>query len=138
MYYYFIDEQIDKKEYNKLPLTQALRIDKRGYHEMFLSVLAHEIQIIEIFYYRNPYTHLSILLSIYILELCLDLTLNCFLYNEYVVSEKYNNNGKIGFLTSLSLSFMSNIFSGLIIYIISKLANYAEILEIIIIEGVKK
>ena len=135
---YFIDQQIDKKEYNSVPFTQALRIDKRGCHEMFLSVLAHEIQIIDIFYYRSPYTHLSILLPIYIFELCLDLTLNCFLYTEDVVSEKYNNDGSIGFFTSLSLSFMSNIFSGILTYIVGKLADYTDAFELLIKEAIKK
>ena len=135
---YISDEQVDKKEYNSIPYNQALRIDKRGCHEMFLSVLAHEIQIIDIFYYKNPYTHLSILLSIYIFELCLDLTMNCFLYTEEVVSEKYNNDGSIGFFTSLSLSFMSNIFSGLITYVVGKLADYADAFELMIKETNKK
>ena len=126
------DDTIDKKEYNVIPYTQALRIDKRTYFQMFLSVLAHEIKIVDIFYYKNPFSHLSIILSIYIFELCLDLTLNCLLYTDDVVSEKYNNNGSIRFFTSLSLSFMSNIFSSIIAYIVGKLADYAEIFEFIV------
>ena len=135
---YISDEQVDKKEYNSIPFSQALRIDKRGYPEIFLSVLAHEIQIVEIFYYRNPFNHLSILLSLYIFELCLDLSMNCFLYTDDVVSEKYNNNGSIGFFTSLSLSFMSNIFAGIITYIVARLAEYANAFELIIKETIKK
>ena len=129
---------MDKKELNNVPFTQALRIDKRNYAQMFWSVLAHEIQIIEIFYYKNVYTHLSITLSIYIFELCLDLTLNCILYTDDVVSEKYNNNGSIGFFTSLSLSFMSNIFASIIAFIVAKLGNYADVFEYIIKDTVKK
>ena len=99
---------------------------------MFLSVLAHEIKIIDIFYYKNPFSHLSLVLSIYIFELCLDLTLNCLLYTDDVVSQKYNNNGSIKFFTSLSLSFMSNIFASIIAFIVGKLADYSEVLEIIV------
>ena len=135
---YINDEEVDKKEYNAIPYSQALRIDKRGYPEMFLSVLAHEIQIVEIFYYRNKCTHLSILLSLYIFELCLDLTMNCFLYTEDVVSEKYSNDGSIGFFTSLSLSFMSNIFSGIITHIVGRLADYTDAFESMIKETIKK
>ena len=105
---------------------------------MFFSVLAHEIRIIEIFYYKNPFTHLTILLSIYIFESCLDLTMNCFLYTEDVVSEKYHNNGSIEFFTSLSLSFMSNIISGLITYIVGKFADYTEAFELLTKEVVPK
>ena len=99
---------------------------------MLLSVLAHEIDIVDIFYYRNPFSHLSIILSLYIFECCLDLALNCLLYTDDVVSEKYNNNGSIKFFTSLSLSFMSNIFAGIIAYILGKLAGYEDFLEFII------
>ena len=134
----YIDDEVDKKELNNVPFTQALRIDKRNYAQIFLSVLAHEIQIIEIFYYKNVYTHLSITLSIYVFELCLDLTLNCILYTDDVVSEKYNNNGSIGFFTSLSLSFMSNIIASIIAFIVAKLANYADVFEYIIKDAVKK
>ena len=124
------DEKINKKELNSIPYTQALRIDRRNFMEILLSVLAHEIQIIDIFYYQRMYTHLSITLSIYVFELCLDLTLNCLLYTDDVVSEKYNNNGSIGFFTSLSLSFMSNIFASIIAYIVGLLADYGDFLEL--------
>ena len=127
---YYNDESVDIKELNDIPYTQALRIDHRNWFNMFKSVFAHEIEIINIFYYKNPYTHLSIVLSIYVFELCLDLTLNCLLYTDDVVSEKYNNNGSIGFFTSLSLSFMSNIFASIIAYLVAKFSDYAGTLEL--------
>ena len=138
LFRYLNDDEIDIKELNNIPYGQALRIDNRTYFQMFLSFLFHEIQIVDIFYYRNPFTHLSIILSIYIFELCLDLTLNCLLYTDDVVSEKYNNNGSIKFFTTLSLSFMSNIFAGIIAYIVGQLAEYSEFLEIIIKDVVFK
>ena len=125
-------DNLNSRELNILPYSQALRTDKRNYFQIFLSVLSHEIKIISIFYYRHPYEHISIILSEYILELCLDLTFNCFLYTEDVISEKYNNNGSIRFFTTLSLSFISNIISSIIAYFLWKLANYAEFLEFII------
>ena len=135
---YTIDKQVDKKELNEIPYSQALRIDDRNYFEMLLSVLANEINIISIFYYRNPYNHLSITLSIYIFELCLDLTLNCFLYTDDVVSQKYHNDGSIEFFTSLSLSFMSNIFACIITFIVGKLADYGDSLQFILKDNTKK
>ena len=125
-------EKIEKKDLNELTYNQALRIDKRNYFQMFLSVIFHEIKIISIFYYKHPYEHLSIILSLYIFELCLDLTLNGLLYTEDVISEKYNNNGSIKFFTTLSLSFISNIISSIISYFLSKLIQYADFLELII------
>ena len=135
---YMVDKHINKKELNTVPFTQALRIDKRSFWEIFLSVLAHEIDIVDIFYYKNSLTHISINLSIYVFELCLDLTLNCLLYTDDVVSEKYNNNGSITFFTSLSLSFMSNILASIIAYVIGKLAEYGEIMELLLKDVVIK
>ena len=123
---------VDSRELNIMPYPQALREDKRSCFKIFLSVISHEIKIISIFYYKHPYDHLSIILSHYFFELCLDLTLNGLLYTEDVISEKYNNNGSIRFFTSLSLSFFSNIISSIICYFVSKLAEYAEFFEFII------
>ena len=126
------DNEVDEKDFNTIPFTQALRIDKRNFFKMFISVLAHEISIINIFYYKNPFRHLSIILSIYIFELSLDLALNCLLYTDDVVSKKYHNNGSIEYITSLSLSFISNVFASLISSILGILSNYDEVMENII------
>ena len=126
------NEIVEAKEINTIPYFQALRTDKRNYAQIFLSVMYSEIKIIRIFYYKNTFEHLSIILSEYIFELCLDLTLNCILYTEDVISEKYNNNGSIKFFTTLSLSFVSNIISSIICFIICKLSDYAFFFEMII------
>ena len=132
------DDKIDKKDYNKIPFTQALRIDKRNYFEMFLSFLANEIEIVKIFYYRDPYTHISITLSLYVFESCLDFTLNCFLCNDDVVSQKFHNYGSIKILTSLTLSLMSNILSSTIVFLLEKLVEYGDVLEYIVKEIYKE
>ena len=126
------DDEIEKREYNNMPYLKALRIDKRSNLEIIISVFANEIGFLNLFCYRNPYSHLSLTISIYLFELLLDLTLNCFLYTDDVVSEKYHNDGNLSMFTSLSLSFISNIISSIAVFIIAKLTNYAEILEIII------
>ena len=135
---YANDNEVDEKDLNTIPFTQALRIDKRNYFKIFISVLAHEISIIDIFYYKNHFRHLSITLSIYIFEISLDIALNCLLYTDDVVSQKYHNNGSIKFITSLSLSFISNLFASFISFILDKLSNYDELLENIIKNVVTK
>jgi hypothetical protein len=132
------DVDIEQKQLNEIPYTQAIRIDNRNAFKTFGTVLANKIEIINIFYYRDENVHLSLSLSIYIFSLLLDLTLNCFLYTDEVVSEKYHNNGELEFFTSLSLSFMSNIFSGIIVYVIAKLTQFSEFLELIKKEVVDK
>ena len=126
------DDEVDKREINGVPFRQALRIDKRSICQILVSVFINEIGFLNLFLYRNPYSHLSLSISIYLFELLLDLTMNCFLYTDDVVSEKYHNNGELSMLTSLSLSFISNIISSIIVFIISKLTNYVDIIEAII------
>ena len=126
------DNSVDKKEINNVPYTQALRIDKRNFLDIYLSVLYNEIKFINIFYYKNPYVHLSLPVSIYFFSELLDFGINCFIYSDDEVSEKYHNNGSLKVFTSLSLSFLSNIFSNIIVFIISKLTNFSEIIEIMI------
>ena len=125
------DDDVEQKELNEIPYTQAIRIDNRNIFKIFGTVFANKIEIISIFYYRDENVHLSLSLSIYLFSLLLDLTLNCFLYTDDVVSEKYHNNGELEFFTSLSLSFMSNIFSSIIVYIIAKLTQFSEFLDLI-------
>ena len=132
------DNEVDKKDLNIIPYYQALRLDNRNYFEMFLSFLANEIEIIKIFYYRNNYEHISITLSLYIFESCVDFTLNCFLCNDSVVSQKYHNNGSIEFITSLTLSCLSNMISSLLVFLIGKLNDYGYYLEYILKEIFKK
>ena len=125
-------ETIEYKEFNTIPYFQAIKSDDRSYAQIFLSMIYSEIKIIRIFYYKNNFEHMSIILSEYAFELCLDLTFNCLLYTEDVISEKYNNDGNIRFFTTLSLSFMSNIISSIICSIISKLSDYVFFFEVII------
>jgi len=131
------DKIVDKKEINHVPYSQALRIDRRDYLQILISVLANEIQIISIFYYNNPYLHLSLSSSMYFFQLLMDLTLNCFLYTDEYISEKYKN-GELKIITSILLSTMSNIFTYFISYFICELLNFTELLEMIIKFVVKK
>ena len=126
------DEEIEKRELNEIPFQQALRIDDRNFFEILLSILMSKIGLLNLFCNRSPYIHLSLTISIYLFELLLDLTLNCFLYTDDVVSEKYHNNGSLSMFTSFSLSIISNIIASIFCAIISNLADYSEIFESII------
>ena len=103
------DDEIEKREINNIPFTQALRIDKRSFFQIFVSVITNEIGALNLFFYINPYSHFSLTFAIYLFELLLDLTMNCFLYTDEVASEKYHNDGQLTLLTSLSLSLIANI-----------------------------
>ena len=60
--------------------------------------------------------------------------MNCLLYNDYAVSQKYHNNGTLEFITSLIISLLSNIFTSILIHFKNFLTNYPNFLEAIIKE----
>ena len=97
------DNEIEGNELNDIPFRQALRIDKRSFPEIIVSVFIKEIEILSLYFYRNPYSHFSLILSIYLLESLLDLTMNFILYSDDVVSQKYHNDGRLSIITSLTL-----------------------------------
>ena len=59
--------------------------------------------------------------------------MNCFLYSDDVVSEKYHNNGSLSMVTSFTLSIISNIISSIIASIVSHLTDFSELFEAIVV-----
>ena len=88
-----------------------------------------KIDIISIIVYPEEFTHRSLLFSIYLLDFLFNYFMNALFYSDDVVSQKYHNNGNLDFVTSLTLSLASNIISSIIVWIITKLTNYHEILQ---------
>ena len=130
---YINDEDIKESELNDIPYQQALRIDDRDCLKIYLSVFLDKVGILNLFFYRSPYTYLSLTFNVYLFELLLDLTLNCFLYTDEVVSEKYHNNGNLSMITSFTLSIISNIISSIIVSIIANLTDYSFLLDAILV-----
>ena len=127
------DEDIKESELNEIPYQQALRIDKREFCQICLTVFFNKVGILNLFFYRNPYTYLTLTINVYLFELLLDLTFNCFLYSDDVVSEKYHNDGNLSIITSFTLSIISNIISSIIVSIISNLTDYSILLDAILV-----
>ena len=126
------NEEIKEDEYNYIPYSQALRLDKRNIFKIYLSIIKMRIDIISILCYPEEFSHKSLLLSIYALDFLFSYFMNAFLYTDDVVSQKYHNNGDLDLITSISLSLISNIVSSIAIWIIKKLTEYSEYLNIIV------
>ena len=122
-------EQIEEKNFNCLPYSQALNIDKRNIFSIYLSLIKMKIDIIPILFYPEDFTHKSLTLSLYIFDFLFSFFINALLYTDEIVSEKYHNNGKLDYLTTLFLSLTSNIISSIIMYFINKLGSYEEYLS---------
>ena len=126
------DDDIKFSEYNTIPYTQALRVDKRTFCRMLLNIFFMKTEIIALIFYPDEFTHKPLTLSIYILDFQFNYFLNALLYSDEVVSQKYHNNGDLEFTTSLTLSLLSNIISSLAIFIIKKLTHYSSYLSILV------
>ena len=127
------EENIEKDKLNEIPYGQALRIDNRNFFQILLSVFVYKIGLLNLFCYRNPYTYFSLSSTVYLFEVLLDITMNCFLYSDDVVSEKYHNNGSLSMVTSFTLSIISNIISSIIASIVSHLTDFSELFEAIVV-----
>ena len=110
----------DKIDFFELPYSQALEEDKRSFIQIFIAI-----------FYPREFTHLSLTIPLYLLDLLLDLTINAFLFSDEVISQKYFNNGELELLTTNTLSIGSNIATNFILFLIEKLINQYEILNIV-------
>jgi hypothetical protein len=113
-------------EYDEMPLSMALRIDKRGIIYMLFTKTIEKIEIIDIFVNRKIK---AILLSKYILLLLIELTMNSLLYSDQIVSHKRHNNGRLDSAMVFLLSFLSNILSSIIGYYLNILIGFEDKLQ---------
>lgn len=126
--YLNIDEnnKIDKDEYNQLPFNKALALDKRDIFSIYISLIKMKIEILSILFFPEKFTHISVTFSIYLLDFLFCYFMNALLYSDDVVSQKYHNNGKLNFITSVTLSLISNIISNMFLWMIKRLTSYHE------------
>ena len=129
-----IKEEIKKEEqknvdYNELNYSQAIIKDERSLIQIFISYFNSKLDLIQIIFYPQEFSHVSVSLSLYLYELLLDLTFNALLFSDDVISQKYYNNGDLLLITSNILSISSNIISSFIVCLIEYLVNFQEVLE---------
>lgn len=78
----FIENKEDDIEYDDLPFTMALKLEKRNIFYIFRKKITEKIKIFDIFVNRRIK---EIILSEYILYLLIDLTFNALLYSDKIV-----------------------------------------------------
>ena len=113
----------DNIDYDDLPFTMALILEKRNIFCVFRKKLTEKIKIIDIFVNREIK---QIILSEHILYLLIDLTMNALLYSDNIVSHKSHNNGQLDFIIVFFLTIFSNIFASIIGYYLERLIDIEE------------
>ena len=118
----------DNIEYDNLPFSLALKLDKRNIFYIFGLKILEKIKIIDIFVNRKIK---EIILSEYILYLLIELAINAILYSDNIVSHKSHNNGQLDFIVVLILTIFSNIISSIIGYYLECLIDFEEKINLI-------
>ena len=111
------------EDYNELPFTRALRLDKRNIFQILKSVLYDKLELVHVFISSKRIR--IICLCEYILSLLFDCFFNALLYSDDVVSQKYHNNGELDFIVSLLITLISNIITS----IVCRFINYSDGIE---------
>ena len=83
-----------------------------------------KLDLITITIFPGKFDIISISISLYILSMALDFTMNSLLFSDDVVSDNYHNEGDMSFLTSTLLSIISNVISSIISIIFVSLTNF--------------
>ena len=98
----------------------------------FYFLLISKLEIVQLLLFPKPFDILTISLSIFLLSLLIDFTMNALLFSDDVISQKYHNKGDISFTTTMSLTIISNILSYILITIMNKLTNISPVLELLV------
>ena len=131
----FKKEKTIKKNIKNLSFFNSkIEKDNQNFFRLFLSIIKGKIKLIQITFFPEKYSNRYLLFNLYLLDIYIDLLVNCILYNDYAVSQKYHNNGSLKFITSLIISLISNFFTSVILYYVNILTNYSDFMEIIIKE----
>ena len=97
-----------------MPYSQAVRKDKRNIFQIFLSVTFIKVDLINLFIGDEKFK--EILICEYITSLCNNFFFNALLYSDEIVTHKYHNNGKLGFVITITIALSSNILTSIIAY----------------------
>ena len=115
-----------KDDYNKLPFTKAIIIDKRNIFQILKEKIMDKLEIIDIVISKEIK---ELHLSKYFLFLLIDVTMTALLFSDSVISHKFHNNGQLDEIVTLTLTIASNLLSLLIEHYLSLLIKYEEIID---------
>ena len=108
---------------------EAIEKEERNAITYFIVLLLKQIEPINIFFFSGDYNLYPIAISVLLFSLASDFTMNALLFSDDVISQRYQNQGELNPLTTLLLSFCSNVLGFLISAIAMKMTSFESILE---------
>ena len=115
----------EEENYWDMTYEKAIDSDNRYFLTCFFSFIFIKLELLTMLFLPENFDYYVITIPFYILSLFIDFTFNSLFYTDHIVSEKYNNDGKLSFLTEILLAFVSNLFTSLIIRYLRKLICFS-------------
>ena len=121
----------NNKDYDDMYYFEAIKEDNRNFLSISYTFFASKIDLLRILFFPKSFDIFYITLSVLLLCLIIDFTINALLFSDEIMSKKYNNQNKLNFWTSGLLAIIANIFGNIISWFITKLSEYSSSLELI-------
>ena len=118
------EEDFSKEEFSEMPFETAIKKDTRNVLKIIVTLIFAKLEFLKILFFKEEYEFYPLLISVYLMSLHLDFSLNALLYSDDVVSQKYNNGGSLNFVTILGLGFFANFIGNIICKSLEKLTLY--------------
>ena len=106
--------------------------DKRGIFTIFYSFFIQKVEFISIFFFPSQFDIFYITLSSYLFSIISDFTMNAIFFSDSVISERYENSGKLPFLTTLIVTIFSKVIGYLFGKSLFLLTNYSPAMELLV------
>ena len=101
-----INKKITKEEFsnfelNELEYFQAIKLDKRPFHQIYWSLLKREHRILFTFLSPNDYNLLYVKLARFFFLICQDMAMNVVFFSDDSMHKLYANYGKYNFIQQI-------------------------------------
>ena len=114
--------KLNDYELNSLNYISALKIDKRGFIEYYLSLLRRKELVLFTFFANNDYNSKNIKLCLFIFSFGLYFTVNTMFFNDITMHKIYEDKGKFNFIYQIPQILYSSLISSIINIIITSLS----------------
>ena len=118
----YMFQNMNDEELNSLEYEQALIYDKRTFFQYYWSLLKKDNLILFTFLPTNDYNLISLKMTLFILSISLDATINAFFFTDDTMHAIHENNGEFDIIYQIPQILYSSVISTIINSLLQKLA----------------
>ena len=115
-------KNMNDEELNSLEYEKALIYDKRTFFQYYWSLLKKDHIILFTFISNNDYNLISLKMTLLVLSLSLEITINGFFFTDDTMHQIHENNGEFDLIYQIPQILYSSILSTIINSLLQKLA----------------